>query len=123
MTKLIPGLQSNKRRKILALIALATLVIASIFYTIFKLNSRIDTQREQQAAAERIEVQVSQLRAPASDGFTAYLNASDIRATTFFNDSRYLATSGGLLLLDESGRIKHRYTTLDGLTDNDLTAL
>ena len=38
-------------------------------------------------------------------------------------DTRYLATSGGLVALDEGGSVKRRYTTLDGLTDNDLTAL
>jgi len=37
--------------------------------------------------------------------------------------TRYLATSGGLVQLDPGGEVRRRYTTLDGLPDNDLTAL
>ena len=40
-----------------------------------------------------------------------------------FAGVRYLATSGGLIALDEGGNVKRRFTTLDGLPENDLTAL
>ena len=52
-----------------------------------------------------------------------YLNASDVRAVASFAGSQYLATSGGLAALDETGNVKRRYTTLDGLPDNELTSL
>jgi ligand-binding sensor domain-containing protein len=51
------------------------------------------------------------------------LNCSDVRAVASFAGVRYLATSGGLVALDEAGNVKRRFTTLDGLPENDLTAL
>ncbi|MEK6324460.1 MAG: hypothetical protein AABN33_22700, partial [Acidobacteriota bacterium] len=54
---------------------------------------------------------------------TLYLNASEVRAAASFQGIRYLATSGGLIALDEGGNVKRRFTTLDGLPENDLTAL
>ncbi len=123
MLNLLKSLIAQKRRA--AIIAAATLLLliaAAIFYVI-KINKSISRERDQQALSARVEVEQTRLRAPSSDGFTIYLNASDVRAVCVLADTRYLATSGGLIALDESGAIKRRYTTLDGLTDNDLTTL
>src|SRR5262244_1540740 len=120
MTGMIQSLKSPRR---IALLSLAALVVIALVVTILRFNKRIDAEREQSAAATRVEVQESVLRPPSTDGVTAYLNSADVRATALFNNLRYLATSGGLLALDEAGNVKKRYTTLDGLTDNDLTSL
>jgi ligand-binding sensor domain-containing protein len=90
---------------------------------VVRLNNRIRGERERQTASTRVEVEVKKLIAPATDGFTVYLNSADVRAVARFADAQYLATSGGLLSLDENGDVKRRYSTLDGLPDNDLTAL
>jgi ligand-binding sensor domain-containing protein len=123
MTKLIQSLKDNKRGVILTLSAFAVLLLTVIIIYVVKTNNRIAEEREQIAAATRVDVQETQLRAPATDGFTAFLNSSDVRATASLSNQRYLATSGGLLVLDGDGNLKRRYTTTDGLTDNDLTAL
>src|SRR5436305_2340160 len=122
MTRLLQRLKLNKRFTIIAALLLVFL-IASILFTIYRFNNRINAGRDERAAASRVEVQESALRAPSTDGITVYLNSADVRATALLNNVRYLATSGGLIALDESGSLKKRYTTLDGLTDNDLTAL
>jgi ligand-binding sensor domain-containing protein len=111
------------RNRIFLLAGIAALLIAVAVFFIVRLNNQITTQREQQAEAARVEVQQSSLRAPSSDGLTLYLNASDVRATAVLAGIRYLATSGGLVAVDETGNVRKRYTTLDGLPDNDLTAL
>jgi ligand-binding sensor domain-containing protein len=123
MTKFVQRLKSNKRLATFSLVALAIIAFSIIIYFIVRFNSRIRAEREQLAAAARVEVQESQLRPPPTDGLTAYLNSSDVRATAVLNNVRYFATSGGLLAVDEGGTLKRRYTTIDGLTDNDLTAL
>src|SRR5262249_31732879 len=123
MIRLIQRLTVNRRIALIAAVALVFTLIAAILFTVFRFNNRINAEREERAAAARVEVQESVLRAPSTDGITAYLNSADIRATALFNHARYLATSGGLIALDEGGNLKKRYTTLDGLTDNDLTAL
>ncbi|HLF82995.1 MAG TPA: hypothetical protein VI837_02345, partial [Blastocatellia bacterium] len=90
---------------------------------IVRLNRSIAGERERQAAVMQVEVEEHSLRAPATDGLTLYLNASDVRAVATFAGVRYLATSGGLIALDDGGNVKRRFTTLDGLPENDLTAL
>ena len=101
----------------------ASLLIAAIVIYVVRLNRSIAGERERQAVATRIEVEEHSLRAPSTDGLTLYLNASDVRAVASFAGVRYLATSGGLIALDEGGNVKRRFTTLDGLPENDLTAL
>jgi ligand-binding sensor domain-containing protein len=123
MTKLLDILRKNKRGTIISLAVIAAILLSIIIFNVIRTNRRLDAEREQIASAAQVEVQVSQLRAPATDGFTAFLNSNDVRATASLANIRYLATSGGLLALDESGNVKRRYTTLDGLTDNDLTSL
>jgi len=113
-----------KHRWSIALIAGGALVIATAVVFLLGLFDRnIEHHREKQLADNRVEVQESALRSPATDGWSLHLNCSDVRAVAVFAGVRYLATSGGLIALDESGSVKRRYTTLDGLPENDLTAL
>jgi ligand-binding sensor domain-containing protein len=98
-------------------------VAALIFFYVRHLNGRIEGERGLQSAAARVEVEQTRLRAPSTDGLTAYLDASGVRAVANFAGTLYLATSGGLVALDEGGGVRRRYTTLDGLADNDLTSL
>jgi ligand-binding sensor domain-containing protein len=99
------------------------LLIATAIIYVVRLDRSIARERERRADATRIEVEERPLRAPSTDGLTLYLNASNVRAVAGFEGVRYLATSGGLIALDESGNLKRRYTTFDGLPDNDLTTL
>ncbi|HXG68653.1 MAG TPA: hypothetical protein VNO70_26390, partial [Blastocatellia bacterium] len=99
------------------------LIVAAIAIYFLWINRHISGEQDQQAAAAQVQVQESRLRAPATEGFTLYLNSAGVRATAEFAGTRYLATSGGLIALDAGGRVKRRYTTMDGLPDNDLTAL
>lgn len=101
----------------------ALLLIAAVFTYVVRLNHSIALQRERQADAARVQVDERSLRAPSTEGLTLYLNAADVRAVAGFEGVRYLATSGGLMAIDDAGDVKRRYTTLDGLPDNDLTAL
>ena len=104
-------------------LALTCVLIVGVVLWVMKLNNRLRDERERQQAATRVEVELKKLIAPATDGFTLYLNSADVRSVATFDDAQYLATSGGLLSLDETGNARRRYSTLDGLPDNDLTAL
>jgi ligand-binding sensor domain-containing protein len=113
----------NNRRALIAAATAVVLVLAALLIYVIKLNRRISAEQEAQSAAAKITVEQTRLRPPVTDGMTLYLNAADARATALFAGTRYLATSGGLIALDEGGTVKRRYTTFDGLSDNDLTAL
>lgn len=101
----------------------ALLLIAGVFLYVTRVNKSLEQERERQAAATRVDVEERELRAPSTDGLNLLLNAADVRAVATFHDVTYLATSGGLIALDEGGDIRKRYTTLDGLPDIDLTSL
>ncbi len=101
----------------------ALLAVAGIVGYIVRVDRSISGERERQAAANRIDVEEHSLRPPSTDGLTLYRNASDVRAVARFAGVCYLATSGGLIALDEFGNVNRRFTTLDGLPENDLTAL
>ncbi len=113
---------SRGRSFVIAALGVALLITVVVIYVV-RLNRSIARERERRAEATRVDVEERPLRAPSTDGLTLYLNASDVRAVAAFDGVRYLATSGGLIALDESGNLKRRYTTSDGLPDNDLTAL
>jgi ligand-binding sensor domain-containing protein len=123
MSSLISNLKQNRRLVAVAAAASAALIIIAVIFYVARLNRRITDARERQSADARVEVRESALRAPSTDGLALYLNAAAARATATLDGVRYLATSGGLIALGEGGQARRRYTTLDGLPDNDLTAL
>jgi ligand-binding sensor domain-containing protein len=104
-------------------VAAAVLLAGGVAFYFWRIGRSVDDERERQNAAARIEVSETRLRPPSTDGLTIYLNASDVRAASSLAGVNYLATSGGLIALDQGGGVKRRYTTLDGLPDNDLTSL
>lgn len=123
MLRSLNKMRLNRRRISIAAGVAALLLIAAVIIYVVRLNHSIAVQQERQADAARVQVDERSLRAPSTDGLTLYLNSADVRAVAGFEGVRYLATSGGLIAIDDAGDVKRRYTTLDGLPDNDLTAL
>lgn len=123
MRALIHRMKLTRGRLVIVAALCASLLIAGLVIYLVRLNRTISAERERQSAASRVEVEVQSLRAPSTDGLTLYLDASDVRAIATFGGVRYLATSGGLIALDEGGNVERRFTTLDGLPENDVTAL
>jgi ligand-binding sensor domain-containing protein len=120
-----PMLDKIKLNKkwVMVLAALGLVFAGGLVFFILRLNRLVGEEKGRQEAASRVDAAQARLRAPATDGLTAFLDASDVRATAALGGVRYLATSGGLVQLDPSGGVKRRYTTFDGLPGNDLTAL
>jgi ligand-binding sensor domain-containing protein len=121
--KTISAINRNRRLSAFIAAAIVVAVAAGIYFYIDYVNRTIRAERERLAGEDRVDVEVSQLRAPSTDGVTALVNASEARAVAAFNGSRYLATGGGLVELDDAGGVRRRYTTSDGLPANALTAL
>lgn len=123
MQSFIHKLEMNRKRTLLVAGVTVAILGAIILYYTTWLSGLIKNRSEQIAADARVEVEESRLRPASSDGITVYLNASDARATATLKGTRYLATGGGLIAVNPDGSVKRRYTSLDGLPDNDLTAL
>ncbi|HEV8482064.1 MAG TPA: hypothetical protein VGV87_00790 [Blastocatellia bacterium] len=123
MTDLVDSSRTNRARAVTIAVLFASVAVLGVFLYFAKLNSQILDKREALDAAMRVEVEAKDLRPTPADGYTICLNASAVRAVATFKGTQYLATSGGLVALNDGGDVKRRYTTLDGLPDNDLTAL
>ena len=123
MFALIHKMKLTRVRSAILFGVVASLLIGAIAIYIVSVNRSIGGERDRQAAATRVEVEEHALRSPSIDGLTLYLSASDVQAVASFQGNRYLATSGGLIALDQGGNVKRRFTTLDGLPENDVTAL
>ena len=123
MTDLIDSSKTNRARTVTVVVLLASVAVLGVFLYFARLNSDISDQREALDAARRVDVEAKDLRPTSGDGYTICVNASSTRAVATFKGTQYLATSGGLVALDDGGGVRRRYTTLDGLPDNDLTAL
>jgi ligand-binding sensor domain-containing protein len=123
MRALLHKTRLTRRRLSIAACVAGLLLIAAVIIYVIRLNRSIVLQQDRQAEVARVQVEERSLRAPSADGVTLYLNAADVRAVASFEGVRYLATSGGLIAIDDAGNLKRRYTTLDGLPENDLTAL
>jgi len=122
-TRMPPKLNLNRRQLLAVGLAAAALAAGALLFYLVKVNNSVIDARKQQEAEHLIKIDEARLRPPATDGLSAYLDSSEVRATAVLNGIRYLASSGGLIAIDDSGAVKKQYTTLDGLTDDDLTAL
>jgi ligand-binding sensor domain-containing protein len=123
MITAVRWLRNNPRRTVTILILVFSGAILGIFLYFAGINARIADERAAVEEAAKVEVLVTRLVAPETKGFTCYLNSANVRAVVDYNGTTFLATSGGLIELGDSGSVKRRYTTLDGLPDNDLTSL
>ena len=118
----ISNLKSLSRGRLIALaLSAVAVVVVAVIIIINQFEGTLGGERLR--AAEEIVVKESKLRAPAAEGLSLYLNAGEVRACVGFNGETYLATSGGLVALDGGDAVRRRYTTMDGLPENDLTAL
>ena len=50
-------------------------------------------------------------------------NHKATRAIARFNDSYFVASDGGLIEIDQTGKLVRHYTVLDGLPESDLLSL
>lgn len=117
---------THKNKRIFALSAAIFILFSAGF---FIWNARrsarqnIEKERLDAEASGRVEVASTKLAAPNMDGVSTWLKTTETRAFTAFRDRYYAATGGGLVAFSKTGGEAGRYTTADGLPENDLTAL
>jgi ligand-binding sensor domain-containing protein len=110
--------------------SLIVLTIAILFASVTALW-RIRDQAERRLEAERVLLArqnvvpfEKKLRSIlASKELTVWQSYQNSRAVMQFQDSYFVATDGGLVELDASGKLLRHYTVLDGLPESDLLSL
>ena len=118
------GFHKNLTGRQSALIAGVGLLLvgAGLAFYFAWINGWLTKSQQAQEDAARIRVVETRLRPPATDGLTLFSNSTAIRSVADFQGNRYFATPGGLIAVNASGS-EERYSTLEGLPENDLTSL
>jgi ligand-binding sensor domain-containing protein len=75
------------------------------------------------AGAEQAPFDREMRKALSADGVSLFQSRSLVRDIAWFRDAWFAATDGGLVELDNDGRIKRAWTVLDGLPESDLLCL
>src|SRR5262245_37347237 len=115
----------NRRGR--SLIAFASLIAIAALIVGWTVKRRAD--REFEAARALSEgrafapFEKDAMRAFDGDEVKLIQSSRATRGLAQFNGSVFAATDGGLVEFDEEGKIKRRYTTLDGLPESDLTSV
>src|SRR5215510_3650745 len=115
----------NRRGR--SLMALATLIAIAALIVGWTVKRRAD--REFEAARALSEGRAfdpferDAMRGFDGDEVKLIQSRRATRGMAEFNGSVFAATDGGLVEFDEEGKIKRRYTTLDGLPESDLTSV
>src|SRR5262245_20294523 len=118
----------RRRRALIALatpIAIAVLIAGAIAGWMVKRRADREFEAARALSEGRAFAQFEKdvRRAFAGGGVELIQSSRATRGLEQFNGSVFAATGGGLVEFDEEGKIKRRYTTLDGLPESDLTSV
>ncbi len=121
----LPALKTiANRRTLLSLVVLSLIVMLAGAW-------RVKQQADQQLAEERARREKQNLipfeqklfKSISSKAIQIWQNHQTARAIVRFNDSYFVASDGGLIELDRTGKLVRHYTVLDGLPESDLLSL
>jgi len=121
----LPALKTIANRgTLLSLVVLSLMVVLAGAW-------RVKQQADQQLAEERARHEKQNLipfeqklfKSISSKAIQIWQNHQTARAIVRFNDSYFVASDGGLIELDRTGKLVRHYTVLDGLPESDLLSL
>jgi ligand-binding sensor domain-containing protein len=121
----LPALKTIANRgTLLSLVVLSLIVVLAGAW-------RVKQQADQQLAEERARREKQNLipyeqklfKSISSKAIQIWQNHQTARAIVRFNDSYFVASDGGLIELDRTGKLVRHYTVLDGLPESDLLSL
>lgn len=112
------------RRTLLSLVVLSLIVVV---VGAWRVKQRADQQLAQERARREkqdlIPFEQKLLKPISSKAIAIWQNHQTSRAIVKFNDSYFVASEGGLIELDRTGKLVRHYTVLDGLPESDLLSL
>jgi len=123
--QIVVALKQIANRKTLLLL-LVLLLIAGLVGA-WRVKRRADQQlAEERARRDKqnlIPYEQKLLKPITSKAIEIWQNHQSTRAIVLFNDSYFVASDGGLIELDRTGKLVRHYTVLDGLPESDLLSL
>lgn len=121
----LPALKTIANRgTLLSLVVLSLIVVLAGAW-------RVKQQADQKLAEERARREKQNLipfeqklfKSISSKAIQIWQNHQTARAIVRFNDSYFVASDGGLIEFDRTGKLVRHYTVLDGLPESDLLSL
>ncbi len=113
-----------KRRflfSILILIFIFTLVVSVIFIKVVRHSSETIARLKKEREPHKVEI--SEIPFRRKKGWELFVNKEDTWDIAFLNRNYYIATSGGIILLSEDGKILNELNTNLGLPENSFLQL
>lgn len=113
-------------RKSAILIAVVAVVCLGV-YEVLRIRKLVGDSLLEESARTKyknaVAYELTDLTPHLNDQVTLIQTISETRALASYRGSVFAATSGGLAEYGADGRLKRRYSVLDGLPESDLTAL
>jgi ligand-binding sensor domain-containing protein len=111
--------------KMLLLLLVLSLVVGLV--GAWQVKQRADQQLAEERARRKkqdlIPFEQRLLKPISSKAIEIWQSHQSTRAIVRFNDSYFVASDGGLIELDQAGKLVRHYTVLDGLPESDLLSL
>ena len=112
-------------RKVLLLLLVLSLVagLVGAWHVKQRADQQLANERARRDKQNFIPFEQRSLKPIASKAIEIWQSHQTSRAIVTFNDSYFVASDGGLIELDKTGKLRRHYTVLDGLPESDLVSL
>ncbi|TES90560.1 MAG: hypothetical protein E3J87_09750, partial [Candidatus Cloacimonadota bacterium] len=97
------------------------LIISVVFIKVIRQSKETIVRLRKERAPQKVEILEIPLK--KKKGWELFVNKADVRDIVFFNRNYYIATSGGIILLSEDGKILKELNTTWGLPENSFLQL
>lgn len=112
------------RKTLLLLLVLALIAgLVSVWRVKQRADQRLAEERARREKQNLVPFEQKLLKPISSKAIEIWQNHQATRAIARFNDSYFVASDGGLIELDQTGKLVRHYTVLDGLPESDLLSL
>jgi ligand-binding sensor domain-containing protein len=125
MRGMLSPTKSIANRKTLLLLLVLSLIagLAAAWQIKQRADQKLEEERARREKQNIVPFEQKLLRPISSKAIEIWQNHQATRAIARFNDSYFVASDGGLIELDQAGKLLRHYTVLDGLPESDLLSL
>lgn len=119
----VAALKNHRWKAVVASVLILLFSVVFVWRIRERVYSTLANEKDKPAKSGLIPYQRN-TRLPLSSKSIKHISKiNGTRGVARFGDAYYMATEGGLVVTTLSGKLQRTYTTIDGLTENDLTAI
>src|ERR1044071_2228686 len=111
------------RKTLLLLVLLLIAGLVGAWRVKQQADLRLAAERARREKQDVVPFEQRSLKPISSKAIEIWQNHQTTRAVVRFNESYFVASDGGLIELDQTGKLVRHYTVLDGLPESDLLSL